>query len=956
MRVVQLVILSFVGLPILYGQTLFFRTYEEAGSANLDLPNCLIERTNGFIYMGDENGLWQFDGRQFQPISTTDSLQDVAVSALFEDSQQQLWIGYRNGAIYRSDGLLPPQAWEPEEGWPAAAITGFAVDFEGRLWWATYGEGVYGLKDGHVYQFGIDDGLPSEDIYTIVADQQGRILIGSDNGVCLIGWSGDDKFIRHFTKNDGLPDDIIYSLLPSPSGGCWVGGYEGGVSYLDIEHGIASPLPLEWPGGTIVDLLLCGSDDLWVATETEGIYRWNNQRQTWKKSSHEDWQSGSIHAAYQDSEANIWVLSREQIISSANTQFTFLPLSLPTPQSVALDDDDGLWIGTEAGLYFRGPDRQSFEQFSAAKLNIISLYFDPNGVLWIGTFGEGLFALRPGTDELFHYGEQDGLNNGNILSITGKDDQLWLATLGGVYQLSYHLTNDRPSLRQLRHLEGEDAPGTEFIYCAYIDSQNRVWFGTDGEGISMLSPAGEHLTYSARKNGTPIRSVYSIAEDGHGRIWASTESGDILYLENEQFALANFRPSNRKDAFVSLLNDEQGNLLLIHPNGIDRLDPEHLTIVHHHDAAGFNGFEPGLNAFSTTAGAAIHMVGLDRLVQYSPTTNTIRQHPKVVIDRVSVFLEPIVFQNTMHFGAKENNLAFHYSGIWYTDPSLLTYRYQLEGFDRTWINTGDQQVVYSNLPPGEYTFRVAASANEDFSQAIEDTYHFSIALPLWQRTWFILIAIAGFLGIAILILRQREKRLKREASLKKEKVQSQYEALKSQINPHFLFNSFNTLASLIEEKPSHAVSYIEKLADFYRGILQYRERDLIALEEELSMIQDYAYLLQERYGDNFQLQIDLERRDYAIVPFSLQMLVENAVKHNVISRRQPLNIRIYTQDDLTIIVENPKQLKMTKERSTGFGISSIRSRYAILTDQPIWIDDQPNLFRIGLPLLKPKQL
>ncbi|MCB9040652.1 MAG: histidine kinase [Lewinellaceae bacterium] len=156
--------------------------------------------------------------------------------------------------------------------------------------------------------------------------------------------------------------------------------------------------------------------------------------------------------------------------------------------------------------------------------------------------------------------------------------------------------------------------------------------------------------------------------------------------------------------------------------------------------------------------------------------------------------------------------------------------------------------------------------------------------------------------------------------------------MKSQINPHFLFNSFNTLITIIEENPEIAVEFVEKLSDFYRSILQYREMEVISLREEVVLVQNYAFLLKKRFGDSLSLTVHHNEEQAYIAPLTLQILVENAVKHNIISKSRPLNIEICAGGEY-ITVRNNLQKKIAMELSTGFGLQSIVNRYALLVDR-----------------------
>jgi LytS/YehU family sensor histidine kinase len=274
----------------------------------------------------------------------------------------------------------------------------------------------------------------------------------------------------------------------------------------------------------------------------------------------------------------------------------------------------------------------------------------------------------------------------------------------------------------------------------------------------------------------------------------------------------------------------------------------------------------------------------------------------------------------------------------------------LEGYDLGWKDTYDRQATYSSLPPGKYSFRVRSSLDQSFRNASEVSYGFSIRGPFWASAWFISLIILMVSVIAYFVIRNREKRFRRIEQQKKEKVEFEFQVLKNQVNPHFLFNSFSTLMSLIEEQPEQAMQYTEKLSDFFRIILQYKDQELISLNEELSLIESYFFLVKKRFGDNINLEISLEEnlKKTFIPPMTLQILLENCVKHNIISKDKPLFIRIY-EDKGRIVVENNLQPKMMNEISTGIGLENIRKRYRLINKVEPVIEKTEGLFRVRLP-------
>lgn len=180
---------------------------------------------------------------------------------------------------------------------------------------------------------------------------------------------------------------------------------------------------------------------------------------------------------------------------------------------------------------------------------------------------------------------------------------------------------------------------------------------------------------------------------------------------------------------------------------------------------------------------------------------------------------------------------------------------------------------------------------------------------------------------------------------------AQYELLKQQVNPHFLFNSLNTLKSMVDMQDPQSSDFILKLSDFYRFTLESRKMDLIPLREELQILDSYVYLLKARFEDGFILENEIEPKQYdlAIPPFSLQLLVENCIKHNVVSLDKPLKIRLYTENEF-VVIENKIQLKRGAV-STGVGLDNINQRFIHLIHKEIEIDKDESTFKVKIPLL-----
>ena len=197
-------------------------------------------------------------------------------------------------------------------------------------------------------------------------------------------------------------------------------------------------------------------------------------------------------------------------------------------------------------------------------------------------------------------------------------------------------------------------------------------------------------------------------------------------------------------------------------------------------------------------------------------------------------------------------------------------------------------------------------------------------------------------------------RVENEA-LRAENISTHYEALKSQLDPHFMFNSLNTLQSLIGMDAEKAQNYVQELSQVLRATLQNKE--VVTLEQELQGVHAYCNLMQIRYGDNlnFDFQVDPRYLTYLVLPLSIQGLVENAIKHNVISGKQPLQVRIGTAEGGFLKVSNPIQPKITEEAGNGIGLENLAERYRLEWNAEVDIMDNGKVFEVTLPLVDSKE-
>jgi LytS/YehU family sensor histidine kinase len=220
--------------------------------------------------------------------------------------------------------------------------------------------------------------------------------------------------------------------------------------------------------------------------------------------------------------------------------------------------------------------------------------------------------------------------------------------------------------------------------------------------------------------------------------------------------------------------------------------------------------------------------------------------------------------------------------------------------------------------------------------------------------FFVSGLVIGCVLIIRLIFQKQTISLENE-TLKREALQSQFESLKNQLSPHFLFNSLTALKILIKEAPDTAQNYVNSLSRALRYTLKSNEKQLVTLKDEMEFMESYLFLIRMRFGENLSIStsINEDLLSHNIPPLTIQTLVENAIKHNEISKKNPLGINILTTDNESLIIVNDIHEKITGEEGTGIGLTNLSKQYQLLFNKEIIIRKEDNKFSVEVPLIRP---
>lgn len=943
------------------GQATIWRQYEPGSSYQPVTINRVTQDPYGRMWLGTTKGLFSFDGADFNSIAFRDSASQN-ITAVFCDSQF-VYMGFEDGRLMHRSIRLWNKEFSTDESFPSP-ITGIHGDAPGIIWIATYGSGLYIRQGNKLHHVTTDEGLPDNQIYTMISSQEGTIWLGTDGGLTRCTLSDGKPVLTNYSIKEGLQDEIVRSLAIDEFNNIWVGTQDHGVCVFNTSTSkfVIPSFSRNWNNGPVTALAIKDHNRLLIGTMGRGLV------------------SISLHDSYHpifynqetgydnikttditiDSEGNFWVVSPTRGLDQFPALFEWVTpanIDLKKPvQAVFYDSSTALWYATMDGLFRTQYDSTGTSITEKVKLTgkpvqpvITSIYEDYHHQIWVGTFDEGVFFRPAGKHEFLKLMQRDGLANDNVLSISGDIVNVWIATLGGITRCNIQMDIENKSDLILQNFTSENGLHSNYLYQTFIDSKGRVWFGTDGNGLIVFDN-GNFKSFEKAGN-VPINTVYSITEDPYGNIWFSTPSSGLFRFNGSTFTNFGLKSGLSDLAITGITTDANGDIVVIENDAVDILEHKASQVRRYRNRQVFENISPNLNAFCRDQFGNIWIATKKGILKYYSPALDYSHEAQVEIRQVMVYLEPVNINLAHKFKHSQNHIAFDFQAFWNSDPSQLRYRYMLIGHDLDWVRTKDERAIYPGLPPGTYTFKIQATIHHNFDDAPTASYTFTIEAPFWTTWWFIAgWLIAGGLLIYFLI-KERDRRREREEKLKRERIEFQFENLKSQINPHFLFNSFNTLATLVEEDQAVALSYIDHLSDFYRSLLSYKDIDLITVEKELELTDNYIFLLKQRHGDRLIVQMNIPEDvlKKKIPPLTLQLLIENAVKHNVTSKEQPLEVHVYSLESKRICVRNKIQTKKDVI-STGFGLHNIKARCELLGGKDFQVSQTNGFFLVCVPL------
>ncbi len=885
----------------------------------------------GFLWMATSEGLVFYNGFEENLITPP----EIGVFGICID-QNKVYAGLENGDIFIIDSALR-QVVDSILINSDARINSI-IKAENHLWASSYGKGLFkiDLKSKEIDSY--SDKLSSLYIYGLETLSTDKIAIASDRGIDIIDTKTDSV-----SSLRGLPDVIITNLAFDGNNILWASTYGQSIFSYSFSDATIKENPFE-EKHIIQDIVLYNQQK--IVNTDNGVFLLDKQNK-WQVYFEPKINNQKFTSMIIDQENNLWVSSTTNPIWKASLYFSVLDFPEIEEIQAIEKRNSNLYLGNKDGLYKYNEIKRSTTKLLE---NNITCLIKSENLFIAGTYSNGIYVFDHSDELLFHLSQSNGLKENAILDIAFfKDSSLLISTLSGVFIVQYGLSSSGFKIESIETIS-EDL-SYSYVMDLYACQDGNILFGKDKTGFSVFAESRLKNFSTLNDENSKLGSVYSIASASNNTWWLSSKNLGLLNYTEDSLRQINSIDYN-DHAYTSVIPLVNNQLLLVRASSIDLFDVIKEHVMYFDQEAIIVDQEAFINNYAQDNGET-WFVHHDRVYKFHTPSGNQKIHPTTSIDAVEVNLEPSTF-DTRVYKQKANNFKFMFTGGWLTDPGKLSYAYYLEGYDSHWRETKDRSISYPLLPPGKYKFHVKATENNYFSDEDVTTYSFEIRRSFFNSLIFYSLITILSLGFIIWLIKrdQREKELK--VRLEQKQIETQLINLKAQLNPHFLFNSFNTLSGLIEENPDKGISYIENITDFYRYILELGDEKLIPLSKEIDMVHIYEKLLSERFGNGFNINYQLHDLSVVIPPMTIQMLIENAIKHNQLSRKKPLTIDI-VQDKNGLKVVNSKAPKNMMSYSTGLGLKNIRDRYRILGYKDIIIEDLPNQFSVYLPNKKHTQ-
>lgn len=886
----------------------------------------LLEDSRGFLWMGTRGGgISRFDGLNFKTFSYQDSLKSSYITALHEGINGRIWAGTDEGLYYyEGNGFAPFGAKEL----PRGAIRAIFQDSTKGLWIGT-SSGVWyydGTQFTHLYK---DQKLGKSPVNAFFLDSKNRLWIAFEQGLIKV----ENEKASTLNQLSGFRNLNIRAISEDANGNLWLGTYGNGILKYDSEKIVRIGTDKGLSSNYVQALYTDQQNRTWIGTLSEGISVWNPVDSSFTYWTEADGLcKKDVRAITGDSWGNIWIgtsgggvckysgklFDHYDQTNRLKTNFVYAIAADTLDRKWISASDQGFSILTDTSLTHYGRDS------GFLNVKVKTIFRDQSGKMWLGTEGQGLATMD--TAGFKFYRTKDGLSSDWVKAMVQEaNGDIWIGaagqgltkmilpdTIGGEIEFKrYYRTK---GLAQL------------YVTDLHLDKLGRLWIATRWNGLKMLENEALGQEFRVRDD-LPSNSVRSIVEDSSGYLWIGTANAGFarmnLYKDSFKIEPIEIEEQPSRNIYLMVIDDNE-NLWVGTQLGIDeiKLNEERLPVElsHYGRLEGFEGIETCQNAVWKDTEGNLWFGTINGLTKYNPKRS--KQNlvpPKLHFTEIRLFDLPL--QDHKEYGAwvsnwgglkpglelkhHENFLSFDFAAINHSNPEKVSYQWRLEGLRPEWSAAStNRTVMFANLAPGPYTLEVKAFNEDDIPVEEPLRLNFVIQPPFWQMPWFRLCSIGSGLLLILLIFRWRLNVVRKKAKEEQLKLEMannllalEQKALQLQMNPHFIFNTLNSIQNLIADRDQKTARYyLAKFSGLMRGILENSRESWISLESEIAVLNHYLSLEQFSRGHHFEYNInynkDMDPEEIFIPPMLVQPFVENAVIHGVANRTTTGNIEV----------------------------------------------------------------
>jgi ligand-binding sensor domain-containing protein/serine phosphatase RsbU (regulator of sigma subunit) len=778
-------------------QTFKFRNYD----SNMGLPQNFIyaleQGSDGFLWIGTGEGLVRYDGLKFTSYSTRDSLADNFVMSMQEDSEGTLWIGHNNGDLtYLKDRQFTPVRL-PETNSPIRDIN---HDNQGNTWVTVQNSGFAKIDKYNNVTTWFDTGsLGYTLFYSIYPLDNNTILLGTSEGLMRLTVTNEGK-IQQLEKFNEIPLTTITSITPRKGiqDEFWIATEDEGFFKFALSQSHATQ---------IIDKSLCltfnlGQENIQdIEEEDEGhllLATWGNgviklfydaHKQEFTESFTFSVINGMsndfVKDLLADTEGNYWFATYGGGVSSlVDESMVFYDLETigfqDNKANSVFHANNRLWIGLENGIIVADPYCFTDFEFYDIEMGIprdvvTGFYADSVGTIWVSTKNNGLFYREKNESNFSRWYYTSSTTGKMINDITGKRQEIYLATVGGFFQLD---TNNK-SVMQLTTENGLPHNNINFVYS---DRNGELWIGPKNSGICRIDAQNIEIH---RITETPS-DIFDMTHDLEGSIWLATQGRGILKYQEDSLTYIDVAHGLSKNFCYNIIADQQNRLWVTHFPGLSSLDlkSEQIRTYDYEQNLGVDFYNSSVDSYNN-----IWFASSKGVINYFPSKdveNEVAPNLNFTSVKVSGHEHNSLNDLVLPYPYKDKyTFRFEFIGISFKDPKAVTYQYRLtrhgDSEEAKWMDLGNTSFrEYEYLPDGDYLLQIRAFNADGIYNKKPLSIRIYIAPPVWKKLWFYLVLV-GIIGYSIfLLIRIRERKLLRQKEALQREVESQTITLREQ--------------------------------------------------------------------------------------------------------------------------------------------------------------------------------